>query len=520
MNPLARSLLRLRTSTAAALTRVARAVRGDPTGAGGRRVRQFAGARTDRLSQDLFSGRTSGASDQRFQLTKLRNRSRTLVRDTPEAKRYCGLFEENVIGPAGIQLKPAALRPDGNADTRLNDALLAAWERWCEPEHCTLDGTMGWVDVQQALMRLEPMDGEALVLLHEGRGAYGLQLQIIDPDQLDDTMNAESWSRGTSWIRQGVELDALTGRPIAYHIWDGHPGDQSRGERRRIPAARVIHLYDPWRPGATRGVPWLHAAIQNINMLAGYDEATLVAARIAASSMGIIEGAADPDPSEDDGDAHLGDMPLDFEPGTFKRLAPGEKLTPLDPKHPTTNYADFKKAHVRAIAQAGQVSYTSLSGDLEAVNYSSIRAGLLSERDRYRMLQGRLIRALHTRVYRRWLPLAQLTGALRISAQDVARGERVRWQPRGFAWVDPRADLEALGAEIRLGINSRTEAAAERGRDFEKVLEQIDAEERLAQSYGVDVSGVELPPQVVEDEAPAKSTTTAAPDRGLRIANG
>jgi len=52
------------------------------------------------------------------------------------------------------------------------------------------------------------------------------------------------------------------------------------------------------------------------------------------------------------------------------------------------------------------------------------------------------------------------------------------------------------------------------------VLEQIDAEERLAQSYGVDVSGVELPPQVVEDEAPAKSTTTAAPDRGLRIANG
>ena len=521
MNPLARAVLRIRASTAAALTRVARAVRGDHAATGGRRVRQFAGARTDRLTADLFSGRTSGAGDQRFALTKLRNRSRTLVRDTPEAKRYCALFEENVVGHAGILLKPAALLRDGsgNPDTALNDAVLEAWERWGEAAHCSLDGTLGWVDLQQLVQRLEPMDGEYLVLLHRGRGAFGLQLQVLDPDQLDETLNVESWgASGGPWIRQGVEMDPATGRPVAYHIWDGHPSDTNRGARKRIPADRVIHGFDPWRPGATRGVPWLHAAIQSINMISGYDEATLVAARIAASAMGTIEGTADGDPGEEADAAAANDTPQEFEPGRWWKLAPGEKATMLDPKHPTTSYADFRKAHVRAIAQSGGVSYTSLSGDLEAVNYSSIRAGLLSERDRYRMLQGRLIRALHTRVYRAWLPMAQLTGALRISAQDVARAERVRWQPRGFPWVDPRADIEALRAEIRLGINSRTEAAAERGRDLEKVLEQIDAEERLAQSYGVDVSGVDLPPQVADpaETKPAKSTTTP-PERGLRI---
>jgi capsid protein len=107
--------------------------------------------------------------------------------------------------------------------------------------------------------------------------------------------------------------------------------------------------------------------------------------------------------------------------------------------------------------------------------------------------------------------MAQLSGALPIAAVDVARAERVTFQPRGFPWVDPTKDIEALRQEIHLGLNSRTAAAAERGRDFEKMLEQLDAEVRLAAKYGVDVSGAEpAPPQIEEPFVPA---------RGLRIAN-
>jgi lambda family phage portal protein len=526
VNILQRTVLRLQASTASALARaayvtqsawMARAARVVTPGRG---QRNFAGARVDRLNGDLFSSRTSGSGDLRWSLTRLRARSRTLVRDTAEAKRYCGLMVENVAGPDGILLKPQALLGDGNADTRLNDAVREAWLRWTDAEHCSLDGTLGWVDIQQQLMSWWPMDGEALVRIYEGRsyGPFGLQVQILDPDQLDETLNSEPASGGP-WIRQGVELNER-GRPIAYHVWDGHPSDTRRGERRRIPADQIVHLFIPWRPGATRGVPWLHAAINNINMLNGYAESALVAARVAASAMGVVSGIAEEDPLNPEGNQAQSDIPMEFEPARFIRAGTGETVTLLDPKHPTTSYSEFHKAQVRGIAQAGGVSYTSLSGDLAEVNYSSIRAGLLSERDLYKILQGRLIRALHTRVYRRWLRMAQLTGALRISAQDVARAERVRFQARGFPWVDPRADIEALESEIALGINSRTNAAAERGRDFEQVLEQIDAEEQLAEQYDVDVAGLGLPRAPIVADPGTTTTPNPAGGRGLRIANG
>lgn len=514
MNP----LTRLRVSTAAAVRRVAISALTRIAGTQSRKVRMFAGAKADRLTADLFSGTTSGAGEQRNDLRRLRNRSRTLVRDTAEAKRYCALWEENVVGASGILLKPAALKANGEADTALNDIISAAWERFSEAEHCTADGQLGMVELEQAIMRLLPMDGEYLVRIIPGRGAFGMQLQLLDPDQLDETLNVEPM-QGT-WIRQGVELDAF-GRPIAYHLWDGHPSDNRRGQRRRIPADQIRHGFTLFRPGGTRGVPWLHAAITDINMLHGYKEAALVAARVAASAMGTIEGAGEPDSL--DNPEPTGDVPAEFEPGRWWKLAPGEKATMHDPKHPTTSFDSFTKANVRSIAQAGGVSYTSLSGDLAEVNYSSIRAGLLSERDRYRIEQNNLKRTLLTPIYRRWLRMAQLSGALPISAQDIARAERVRWQARGFPWVDPRADIEALNAEIRLGINSRTEAAAERGRDFEKVLEQIDAEEQLAEEYGVDVSGATFAPRPA-DGAPAgeDAATTTKPARSgpLRIANG
>lgn len=473
-----------------------------------RRGRAFAAAQQDRLTGDFFSGTTSPNGELKTDLRTLRNRSRTMARDSAIAKRYCALFPENVVGEKGIQLSPRPLvSPGGEIDQALKDTVLDAWRRWGLPEHCTVDGRLGFVELQQAMARLEPMDGEVLLRLVDGVGAFGFSVQLLDPDQLDETLNVEP-NEGRPLIRQGVELDVF-GRPVAYHIWDGHPRDTTRGVRKRIPAADIIHLFQPFRPGAARGIPWLHAALRPVNMLEGYAEATLVAARMSAAVMGSISGV------NDDADEEVVDMPLELEPGKMMMLPDGATSQLLDPKHPTTSYSEFYKSIVRSIAQAGGVSYTSLSGDLEAVNYSSIRAGLLAERDYYRMLQQRLVRYALRRIYARWLPMAQLTGQLRITAVQVARAERIEWMPRGFPWVDPLKDIEALRAGIALGIDSRTDAAADRGRDYEATLEVIAEELKLADQYQVDVSGAA---PVLPTEEPAVPTT---PARGrMRIANG
>jgi lambda family phage portal protein len=468
-------------------------------------VRQFAAAGSSRLLEDLFSGTTSAAGDLRPALRKLRNRSRTMVRDSAIVKRYCALFAENVSGQHGIRCKPAPLTTAGELDKPLRDKIKATWDRWAESEYCTVDGRLGWVELQQTLDRLEPMDGEFLLRIVDGFGPFGIGLQLLDPDQLDETLNVEPMNGGP-WIRQGVELDAY-GRAVAYHLWDGHPSDNRRGLRRRIPADDVIHGFIPFRPGAARGIPWLHAGILSVNMLEGYIEASLVASRVAASASVSLEGA-------DEDEDRPTDLPVEMEAGKMFMPPAGVKATMLDPKHPTTSFSEFVKANIRLLANAGGVSYTSLSGDLEAVNYSSIRAGLLSERDHYRMLQQRRIRTVHRRVYARWLRMAQLSGALEISASDLMRAERVQWQPRGFPWVDPEKDIEAFRQELALGLNSRTAAASERGRDLETVFEEIDDEQDLAKDYGVDVSGVEPAPK------PAAAPTTPPARNGLQVING
>lgn len=445
------------------------------------RARIFAGAQADRLTLDFFGGTTSPNGEIKQDLRRLRNRSRTMVRDSAVAKRYCQLFAENVIGEKGIQLSPRPLDARGDIDQALRDTILEAWRRWGLPEHCTADGSLGFVELQQQLARLEPMDGEVLLQLVDGEGPFGFMVQLLDPDQLDDTLTVESVGGGAQ-IRQGVELDRA-GRPIAYHIWEGHPSDTSRGRLRRIPAEQIIHFYEPFRPGAKRGIPRLHAAMRATNMLEGYQEAALVAARVAASAMGAITGL------EGDED-QTADLPVEMEPGKFFNLPSGAEATMLDPKHPTTAYGEFVKNITRSIAMAGGVSYTSLSGDLEAVNYSSIRAGLLGERDFYRMQQQRLIRYVLRRIYDRWLTMAHLAGALPITAAQLRAAARVDWQVRGFPWVDPQSEINALRQEIALGINARSTAAAERGRNFDDLLETLSAEMKLAKEYGVDVTGV------------------------------
>ena len=49
-------------------------------------------------------------------------------------------------------------------------------------------------------------------------------------------------------------------------------------------------------------------------------------------------------------------------------------------------------------------------------------------------------------------------------------------------WVDPLKDIKSIEYEIKLGLNSRTRAAAGKGRNFEDIIdEQINEEKMIAE---------------------------------------
>src|SRR5690606_20576205 len=135
-----------------------------------------------------------------------------------------------------------------------------------------------------------PQDGESIVRMLPWRGnRFGLALQVLDPDQLDHEYNRAP-GNGVAEIRMGVEIDRW-GRHLAYHLWDHHPSEYTaRGrERIRVPAEDVIFLGRPGRPAQTRFVPWFTPALMKLHFTHGYEEASLVAARMGAAQGGFFE---------------------------------------------------------------------------------------------------------------------------------------------------------------------------------------------------------------------------------------
>lgn len=446
----------------------------------------FAAAQVNRMTLDWIMAHRSADQEIRGALLTLRDRARELVRNTSWVRRYVKLLDQNVIGPKGIRLQ-GRIRSGDVPLTTANDRLEEAWARWGEVGSCTVDGKLSFLDLQHLLLRNVPADGEILIRILRGfDNPFGFALQVLDPDQLDESYDVPATPGfNENEIRMGVELNPW-GRPVAYHIWSGHPSEpMGRSERRRIPAEDIIHLGEPDRPHQTRYVPWLASVMLDLNMLRGYFEAELVAARVAAAQGGFFTRKTD-DVVGADVDEEEGEEPLamDAEPGTFTELPPGFDVKTFNPEHPTAAFPDFVKAILRSVATGLGVSYNALANDLEGVNYSSIRAGMLDERDSYRTLQQWLVEHFHQRIYAEWLPWALLTGHLDARV-PLARYRAVSWQPRGWAWVDPEKDQDAAIKGIEKRLTSRKQVLAAQGVEFEEVIDDLVEEERLMEEKGL-----------------------------------
>jgi lambda family phage portal protein len=296
------------------------------------------------------------------------------------------------------------------------------------------------------------------------------------------------------------------GRPVAYYVKTRHPDDYQTGaaapvREQRIPAERMIHAFRQDRIGQTRGTPWTTTAMTRLKMLGGYEESELVAARISASKMGFFTSEAGDDyqGNGEDGD---GTIRMELQPGTFEQLPAGVEFKPFDPQHPSTAFRDFEKAMLRGIASGLGVSYTSLANDLEAVSYSSIRQGLLEERDFWRTVQFWMIEHFCQPVYERWLRQALDAGVLNLPAAKYFKFRSTQWVPRGWQWVDPRNEAEAQITAINAGLMTRTQALAERGLDIEDVLRERQAEDEMIAEFDINLTGA-APAQPVPVPPPA-----------------
>jgi lambda family phage portal protein len=490
-----------------------------------RNLSTFNGASGSRLTMDWVTSILSADQEVKSNLRLLRARARELSRNNAVAKSYLKILVANVLGEKGMGYQPQVRNNDKTLNSTFNEKIECAWKEWSKKGNCTVDGKYSFRAVQTLVLKTIATDGEAFVRMVPGfANKYRFALQMVDPDQIDHLFSRFA-SKQENEIRMGVEVDKW-GKPVAYHVNPAHPSDLGGSLlRERIPAEYVLHLYDPERVNQTRGVTWFHPCMQEMRMLGGYVEAELVAARVGAAKIGFLkttEPAAYETPNED------AKYRIEANPGVIEQLPPGMDFVPWNPDHPANAFQMFVKSMLRFIAGALGVSYNALASDLEGVNYSSMRSGLLIERDQWKICQSMMAETFMQPIFESFMGMALLSGQLVLDSRDPSRFLCGKWEPRGWQWVDPLKDVQASILAIGSGLQSRDAIVSERGDSIEQVFETLAAEKKQAEALGLEFTvsatkpGVQKGPQnpvtAGDDEEDVPQEEVDETDKGKKSA--
>lgn len=462
--------------------------------------RGYDAAKQSRLRSNWATQNVSIDYDTRVGLSVLRARARDAEANNGLAKKYLNMAVKNVVGPYGFTLQVKANRKDGTIDVEDSKAVRDAFYDWAKAKHCDLSGKKSLVEIQQTAVRARHRDGEYLLRFHRGKayGKYAFQVQLLDTDRLDIELNKQL--QNGNIIKMGVEINRDQ-KPVAYYLRIRHPGDYSHfwqdaagNVYERVPASDIRHGFISMRPEQTRGIPELHAALVSMEHLGKFRDSAIVAAEIGAaqsafwtSEDGTAEGLAD-DEGED------GTLYTDVEAGQIGVAPAGYELAKWDPKYPSEMYGPFTKEAKRDIATSLDVTYHTLGNDLEGVNFSSIRAGTLDERDGWMMEQEWFIGALMDDIYSEWLTMALLNGAILDAAGVPLPSFRLdkylpagKWQGRRWPWVDPYKDMQTAVLAVQNRLKTRTKVMAENGDDFDDSIDEMAAEDKKMKAAGVTV---------------------------------
>lgn len=455
------------------------------------------------------SGRSANA-EITPQLSRIRERSRDLVRNNPYATKGVNVLVNGIVG-AGIVPEPKS------GTDRQQTATEEVWNAWAE--QCDADGALDFYGLQALVMRTVVESGECLIRFRARRLSDGLpvplQLQVLEPDFLDTSKQGSE--KDGSYTVDGIRFDRI-GRRIGYWLYDRHPGDNRAMmvagiTSHLVDATEIMHVYDKLRPGQDRGVPWFAPVVLRMRDLADYDEAEIMRKKIEACLAAFVEQEAGPEQRSlgkvTDGpntDGSSGTTRREkFEPGMIEYLKPGESVTTASPSA-SGGYGEYMNVQLHAIAAGLGITYEQMTGDLSLVNYSSYRAGhlefrALAERMRWQLM----INQFSAKVWRRFMQVGFAAGALR--RPDVV----AEWIAPPWPSIDPEKEYTAVLLALRAGLITLKDALTMVGKDWQDWLM-----EQVAIMKALDENGIILDsdPRYRAKNGQAISTTGGTADAG------
>jgi len=441
-------------------------------------------ARITRWTADFITELGTINREIKNDLVAVRNRARSLWKNSSIVRAFRKRLISDVVGRDGFKLQMRVKNDAGENDQDANNKLEKAWEEWSKKEFCTMGKTLTLTQVCYLLIEGYKRDGEFICRFIEDTNVnkFGFSLELIEPDLLDEHYNIELPNGNV--IIMGIELNNWK-QPINYHFKKSSIADELRGNysfsqptgiHLPVPAEEILHLFDPEHSNQVRGISHLAPVMIDLHNLKGYDEAAIIAARVGASKTIIIETEKNVETTGDAEDAE-GNQLQYLSHGEIEYLNPGEKVASWTPDYPHDQYSEFIKACYRRIAVALGVNYNSLMSDLEGVNFSSMRSGLLMERDQWFVDQSFIICNFLEVIFERWLKNVQFISLLQKTKTldlpyNPGKYNQSEFFGRTYPWVDPFKDVQATALALDYNLTTVTRELKRQGLDFDDMLDE------------------------------------------------
>lgn len=445
----------------------------------------YEGVRSDRRQGGWNTTGASGNAEIGSSVAKLRDNARDLTRNNPYARRAVREWSKRVVG-TGINPRP------NTGNDKLNARITELWDQWSA--QCMSDRRLPFSAVQKLLVSSTFVSGEALVRIWDRRASDGLavpfQLQVLESDHLD---TGKTGTTDTGYIIHGVQFNRL-GRIEGYWLFGQHPGDvvstNTRGLNSKfIPADSVLHHVEVDRPGDVRGVSRFAAVMAKLRDLDEMADAVVVRKKIEACLTAFIsqpDGIDGPTAGSVATDSS-GNKIETFRPGMVMYGTPG---TSAEFFAPTSNsdYSAYKKTELREVAVGLDIPYILLDDNMEAVNYSSFRGGLLAYKDAVEEYRWNwFIPQVLDPIWRKFIDTLIALGELPSTADPQLYAHA--WDEPPFDLLDRAAEAEADRAELQIGKKTWPQLVGERGLDPEAQVAEISKWKPRLEEAGVTFAG-------------------------------
>lgn len=468
-----------------------------------------------RMARDMMSWRSARMSPDAAllgEIDTIAGRVDDLARNNGVAAGAERTFVDNVIGPRFI-CKPTPSRVILGKDVKWakewSTRVAAEWETFANTVWFDAGLRHTFHDATRLVVRSMASPGEALALpmWFSDDSRWRTRMLFVDPARLSTPRGM----RDGPTMRGGVEINARTGAPVAYHIRKAHPGDGWRirngalNEWERIPAyhrwgrTRVIHVFEAERFGQSRGKPIVTAVARQFKMLDHYhreqlrqavlDSLVFAALESPMDQQAIAElfgGEADPMGAYQQS---INDWGLMMKGGAMIPLPPGTQLKQFAPSRQPSALEAFTTVMLRHIATGLNMPYELIFRDFSKTNYSSARAAMLEAWRYFIAVRDFVANHWAQIVYELWFEEAVNRDRIPDCRPDdyydnQVAWTRCRWIGAGRGWVDPLKEAKAATERLAT-VSTLEDEAAEQGKDWDEQLEQKAEENERARELGL-----------------------------------